>query len=169
MGSSGPDVTELQGRLTAAGFPPSGGIDGQYGSGTATAVQSFQAANGFDEDGAGPQTWQALISTTPNYVDSAAQAPAPPRTSTVASSTIEMPPITIIGKVPQQPANFFDSLQGWQKALVVGGLGVAGAFAFYLLFSHKAKRLAGIAELGDGKCGGKFPSLDRLAKTGRPL
>lgn len=60
-GSSGPDVTLVQQRLTTLGFY-SGPIDGSYGAGTASAVTAFQTSKGIaPADGVvGPSTWQAL-------------------------------------------------------------------------------------------------------------
>ncbi|MGB6057333.1 MAG: peptidoglycan-binding protein [Microthrixaceae bacterium] len=61
MGSSGPDVADLQRRLSAAGFP----IDdktGLFDELTGAAVTKFQRARGLREDGAcDATTWSALI------------------------------------------------------------------------------------------------------------
>jgi peptidoglycan hydrolase-like protein with peptidoglycan-binding domain len=60
IGSSGSQVKTLQQQLAARGFDPNG-VDGQYGSGTQSAVRQFQQANGLKVDGrAGRQTMQAL-------------------------------------------------------------------------------------------------------------
>lgn len=60
IGSRGPAVSTLQRQLAAAGFDP-GGVDGDFGPMTRSAVLRFQAANGLDVDGVvGPQTWGAL-------------------------------------------------------------------------------------------------------------
>lgn len=59
-GSTGPEVTALQQRLTDLGFDPNG-IDGRFGPGTETAVKAFQQANGLTVDGiVGPITRAAL-------------------------------------------------------------------------------------------------------------
>lgn len=59
-GSTGPEVTALQQRLTDLGFDPNG-IDGQFGPGTEAAVKAFQQANGLTVDGiVGPVTRAAL-------------------------------------------------------------------------------------------------------------
>ncbi len=59
-GSNGNDVTQLQTRLAAAGFPP-GKIDGDYGPGTEAAVRNFQHSRKLLADGiAGPRTLAAL-------------------------------------------------------------------------------------------------------------
>lgn len=59
-GSTGPEVTALQQRLTELGFDPNG-IDGHFGPGTEAAVEAFQQANGLTVDGiVGPATRAAL-------------------------------------------------------------------------------------------------------------
>ena len=64
-GSSGPEVTLLQERLTALGYY-SGTVDGSYGPSTAAAVTAFQSAQGITPaDGVvGPSTWTALATAT---------------------------------------------------------------------------------------------------------
>ena len=59
-GDQGPDVVRLQQALAELGYLTTA-ADGIYGTGTMTAVKSFQSANGLDSDGiAGKQT-QALL------------------------------------------------------------------------------------------------------------
>ncbi|HYM03409.1 MAG TPA: peptidoglycan-binding protein [Stellaceae bacterium] len=59
-GCSGGDVTALQTKLQAAGFPP-GAIDGEFGPGTQAAVLAFQQTEGLTPDGVvGPETARAL-------------------------------------------------------------------------------------------------------------
>ncbi len=71
QGSKGDAVIALQRQLNAHGASIS--TDGQFGSGTAQAVKSFQSKNGLGADGvAGPQTWQALVGK--------ASTPTPPTT-----------------------------------------------------------------------------------------
>lgn len=67
QGSTGADVTELQ--IRVAGWAASSAqhtyvaVDGDFGPGTAAAVQRFQSAYGLSVDGiAGPQTQQVLNS-----------------------------------------------------------------------------------------------------------
>ena len=60
LGSTGEDVTTVQQLLTAQGFPLV--IDAVFGPSTATAVSSFQTANGLVSDGiVGDLTWPALL------------------------------------------------------------------------------------------------------------
>lgn len=59
-GSSGPQVSNLQKRLTELGFDPNG-VDGNFGPGTQAAVIAFQKASGLEADGiVGPNTSAAL-------------------------------------------------------------------------------------------------------------
>ncbi|MBE9113404.1 peptidoglycan-binding protein [Nodosilinea sp. LEGE 07298] len=59
-GDSGPQVSQLQRKLTDLGLY-SGPVDGLYGANTAAAVRSLQQQQGTTADGiAGPQTWIAL-------------------------------------------------------------------------------------------------------------
>jgi peptidoglycan L-alanyl-D-glutamate endopeptidase CwlK len=74
MGSSGPEVTDLQNRLRARGFDP-GVSDGSFGPGTAAAVEAFQRSAGLTADGVvGPQTAAALGLVVPAPVVSAVPA-----------------------------------------------------------------------------------------------
>lgn len=64
LGSSGPEVKELQLRLKAQGYY-NGNIGGNFGPGTEAAVKAFQRANRLTVDGwAGPQTMAKLRGTT---------------------------------------------------------------------------------------------------------
>ena len=61
-GNRGVDVLAAQYLLQARGISVT--ADGNFGSGTAGAVRSFQAANGLTQDGViGSQTWGALVQT----------------------------------------------------------------------------------------------------------
>lgn len=63
-GSSGPDVADLQRRLSAAGFDVSD-ESGVFSLGTQGAVIEFQRANGLDPNGACDSiTWSALVETS---------------------------------------------------------------------------------------------------------
>ena len=60
LGSTGPDVVALQQRLTALGYN-TGTANGNFGTGTQTAVMNFQKAKNIQSDGVvGPTTWAAL-------------------------------------------------------------------------------------------------------------
>lgn len=60
LGSSGPDVKDLQQKLKDLGFDPNG-TDGNFGPGTDKAVRAFQQAKGLGVDGkVGPGTLAAL-------------------------------------------------------------------------------------------------------------
>lgn len=59
-GANGPEVTNLQTRLAAKGYPP-GNIDGTFGPATEAALLAFQKSQGLLADGiAGPRTLAAL-------------------------------------------------------------------------------------------------------------
>jgi zinc D-Ala-D-Ala carboxypeptidase len=61
-GSSGRDVVTAQYLLRARGYSLS--VDGSFGSGTLSAVKSFQSASGLSSDGVvGANTWEKLIVT----------------------------------------------------------------------------------------------------------
>ena len=70
-GSQGDEVRRLQVRLQDLGYYR-GNIDGDYGTGTKTAVQTFQKINGLDADGIAGQLTQTLL-----YFDNALPAPGP--------------------------------------------------------------------------------------------
>ena len=60
LGSTGEAVVSLQQALEILGYP-TGGIDGDFGPVTETAVKAFQKDNGLYVDGVvGPYTWAAL-------------------------------------------------------------------------------------------------------------
>lgn len=65
-GAQGDWVFYLQQLLGQAGYDP-GGLDGDFGAGTLSALQAFQRDYGLTADGvAGPATWAALTGgTTP--------------------------------------------------------------------------------------------------------
>ncbi|MGA2528353.1 MAG: peptidoglycan-binding protein [Acidimicrobiales bacterium] len=61
-GDSGEAVADLQERLRRLGFDSSNDPSGEYGSGTALAVQEFQSQRGLRVDGiCGRQTWSSLV------------------------------------------------------------------------------------------------------------
>ncbi|WP_307813310.1 peptidoglycan-binding domain-containing protein [Streptomyces sp. N35] len=61
-GDTGNKVREIQALLIFSGYSVgSSGVDGQFGSGTESAVERFQRANRLPADGiVGPNTWRAL-------------------------------------------------------------------------------------------------------------
>ncbi|BAY18143.1 peptidoglycan binding domain-containing protein [Anabaenopsis circularis NIES-21] len=65
LGMSGEDVLTLQKQLQRVGFL-SGGIDGDFGRTTETAVKALQRRYGLEEDGvAGGATWDILLRRSP--------------------------------------------------------------------------------------------------------
>ncbi|MDR6552755.1 spore cortex-lytic enzyme [Paenibacillus qinlingensis] len=72
-GATGSDVYELQGRLKFIGFY-SGGVDGDYGYKTLTAVKRFQGEFGMKVDGiVGPKTKLKLWEATKSWKPTAAE------------------------------------------------------------------------------------------------
>ncbi len=77
QGDTGNEVKALQQRLYQLGYL-SGQADGNFGSGTATAVLNFQKANGLGQDGvAGPTTLSKLYSTAAMPNPTATPSPTP--------------------------------------------------------------------------------------------
>jgi peptidoglycan hydrolase-like protein with peptidoglycan-binding domain len=63
-GSQGDWVFYLQQLLGQAGYDP-GGVDGDFGAGTLSALRAFQRDYGLTDDGvAGPATWSTLTGET---------------------------------------------------------------------------------------------------------
>lgn len=63
LGSVGPEVTQIQKQLQAAGLY-TGELDGVYGGGTEAAVVGFQTKSGLEADGAvGAATWAKLFAS----------------------------------------------------------------------------------------------------------
>lgn len=86
LGDVGPDVTDLQQRLSNLGYYQ-GPIDGNFGEGTQSAVIQFQERNGLVADGiAGPLTLSTVGNASPSS-GSTAQRP----TATQVSSTTGQP------------------------------------------------------------------------------
>jgi peptidoglycan hydrolase-like protein with peptidoglycan-binding domain len=86
QGSRGLSVADLQRRLATAGFSP-GAADGIFGSHTDAAVRSFQRAHGLGVDGiVGPQTWGALIGTSPSVPGGSAPWPQPSTASKLSGA-----------------------------------------------------------------------------------
>ena len=84
QGSSGDDVRAAQVELNRFGYGL--GVDGGFGSGTASAVRAFQSAHGLEVDGqVGPQTWQMLAGTGSGA--SGGATVAPPWPNVIAGDT----------------------------------------------------------------------------------
>jgi hypothetical protein len=100
LGSSGPEVIQVQQQLQALGFF-SGAVDGDFGADTEAAVVQFQQAEGLGADGiVGPQTWSALFGTS---------SPAP----TVGVAVVVSP---ASGSLAQQCLSLTGSFETSQKA-----------------------------------------------------
>ena len=81
-GMSGNDVAYTQQRLYSLGYF-TGTRDGQFGSGTFSAVKAFQRRNGLTSDGVvGPATIKVLFSSSALAADEATQAPTQKPTPT---------------------------------------------------------------------------------------
>lgn len=79
-GSTGESVLTAQRRLAELGYY-TGGIDGQYGPGTASAVKQFQAQHGLDADGKiGIATSALLFSAEAQPIITAPPTPVPTAT-----------------------------------------------------------------------------------------
>ena len=73
-GAQGEEVKKIQQRLSDLGFYSSA-VDGQFGSGTRSAVMAFQRQHGLEVDGVvGPGTKETLYSSAANH---AAETPTP--------------------------------------------------------------------------------------------
>ncbi len=89
-GSQGEEVRKLQRRLKELGYYK-GSVDGDYGEGTATAVEAFQRQHGLDVDGkAGPQTQNKLYSSSAKRAPSTVTA-TPRRTATPTPRATSVP------------------------------------------------------------------------------
>ena len=162
-GMAGDLVAQMQERLIALGYLPSGSADGNYGTKTAEAIYNFQKANGLVRDGiAGSKTLNKL------YGNSATAAtPVPTSTPKVADTTIQIATnkslkrgdISSSVKAMQQrlitlgyltgkaDGNFgaqtFAALQAFQRANALAVDGIAGQKTLAALNSNNAKAAAG--------------------------
>jgi putative chitinase len=123
QGDSGPDVQDLQQKLTALGFDPKG-IDGNFGPGTRAAVIAFQQSKGLQGDGiVGPATMSALQIATDTKApsggdsgtgpgddnDQGSAAPAPAPVSTPGLNLAGLGgkiPDTVITQIPETARDF---------------------------------------------------------------
>jgi N-acetylmuramoyl-L-alanine amidase len=91
-GSSGKDVTELQGRLKYLGFYK-GAVDGDFGYQTLRSLKWFQSEFGMPVDGiAGPKTKLKLWEASKDWRPTAADLPQSDQTPTAAGAS---PPTNI--------------------------------------------------------------------------
>ena len=140
-GDKNDDVKRLQQRLKDLGYY-NGVVDGQYGSGTVTAVQSFQSMNSLTVDGiAGPTTQQRL------YGDSSSANKVPGSLKQFDEST----DVRDMQYALYELGYFQDSINGLygdstvnsvKEFQMINGLvvdGVAGNATLNLLFSIQAK------------------------------
>lgn len=102
MGSTGPQVAQLQEALAALGYP-TGPIDGKFGPITEAALKSFQRDRGIVIDGDyGPQTQSALRTALSPY-DFATQnlvSTEPPSRPNATSPGTTQPPANGVGMAP---------------------------------------------------------------------
>jgi len=119
-GARGSAVTDLQGRLAAAGFSP-GTADGIFGSLTDAALRSFQHARGLRVDGiADPNTWGALLRSAPSVSSGGAPWPRPSTPSRLSGATwvAEFPGSKSIDSLAQP---FRDNVARFVAALAKAG------------------------------------------------
>jgi putative chitinase len=103
-GCKGPDVTDLQTRLQAKGFPP-GAIDGDFGPGTEAALIAFQKSEGLVADGVvDPRTALALGVPGPQ------SPPAPAMPHVTIAIVARMFPQTPVGHINRHLPNVLASL-----------------------------------------------------------
>ncbi|CAB4606675.1 unannotated protein [freshwater metagenome] len=115
-GNRGNNVLAVQKALVAAGLQVKGGIDGQFGSGTAQTISAFQTAKGFPVTGvldANTAAALGLIAPTTTI------APA-----TTAAPAVQAASVTIT-TLPTRGSRG-NSVTIVQKALVVAGIPVKG-------------------------------------------
>lgn len=105
LGSSGPDVKDLQQKLKDIGFDPNG-VDGNFGPGTEKAVRAFQQAEGLGVDGkVGPGTQAALdaaaggAATSPSGGAVGGSTGASTGAATATAPNLNL--AALAGKVPQ--------------------------------------------------------------------
>lgn len=78
QGTRSDAVRQLQERLIAAGFTPSGGADGIFGQGTKASLQAFQSAQGLSPTGVVDAASAAALATVSAKAEpSPAESPAP--------------------------------------------------------------------------------------------
>lgn len=174
-GSSGENVRSIQYMLVQRGYSLT--VDGQFGSGTASVVKSFQSANGLSADGiVGSQTWEKLIVTTQNGSNgSAVTALQRQLNAHGASLTTD----GAFGPATESAVKSFQSSKGlsadgvagldtWSQ--LVGGSGSGGSNGDKLSQSQAASLLssAGISVTSSGGCTNRnnasCTSLDQIRR-----
>jgi murein DD-endopeptidase MepM/ murein hydrolase activator NlpD len=114
-GHRGNAVLAVQNALKNAGLVVRGGIDGMFGFGTASTIQSFQTAKGLPATGKlDPATATALGLIAP-------VAPPAPVATPVAATT----PATTLTKLPVR-GNRGNNVKVVQQALIAAGINVKG-------------------------------------------
>jgi peptidoglycan hydrolase-like protein with peptidoglycan-binding domain len=147
QGSTGNEVKALQQRLYQLGYL-SGQADGNFGSGTAMAVQAFQKANGLNQDGvAGQTTLSKLYSTGALPNPTAAPFPSPAllrqgdRSDAVKSMQMTLIDLGYLGGKADGEfgAQTFLALKAFQSNNGLPSDGIAGEKTFNILGSSTAK------------------------------
>jgi hypothetical protein len=126
-GSSGKNVNALQGLLTFQGYSLT--IDGSFGSGTQTAVISFQRSRGLTADGvAGANTLSALIVTVQNGSGNYAARAAQYLLSKFESITVD----GIFG------ADSITAARTFQQKMGITADGIIGPTTWQFLFGYNS-------------------------------
>lgn len=119
-GAQGDPVKKLQARLNELGFD-CGGVDGDFGNNTASAVKRFQASRGLEADGVvGPNTWNKLginVSGSVSYASGVSGA------SSASSSAIVQGAYRLHNSGYRYPVNLTD-----QYRHVTGKIGCCADF-----------------------------------------
>jgi peptidoglycan hydrolase-like protein with peptidoglycan-binding domain len=142
VGSSGPEVAQIQQLLNVLGARPPLATDGTFGNRTRSAVVGFQSTQGLAADGVvGPKTREAL--------ESPANGPA--STGTVAAPTVGAPagPTT----TGSGPVTFFST--GRPQVSGAGGLQTAEQEGDELLIIART-------QFGEGDAAGALPLFKRI-------
>lgn len=106
LGSTGENVRSVQCLLNAHGLSVS--VHGDFGPGTAAAVQQFQSANSLSADGSvGNQTWPVLI----QVVQSGDTGPAVEAVQSQANARVHI--LTVDGDFGAQTTEAVKAFQAW--------------------------------------------------------
>lgn len=122
IGARGPQVTDVQKRLMAAGVFVAGGADGVFGPATKRAVTQFQAWNGLGQNGIVDEATSKRLGVT-----GAPAAPAPPKPSAIAPAPPTSNPY--VGLAKGARGSLVKDLQtALQRAAIVVRGGADGVF-----------------------------------------